>query len=170
MKRLAHTQVWPVLRYLLWMAPVTAASRSASSSTRNGALPPSSSATFFTVPAHCAMSSLPTARRARERQLAHLVVAGELAADGDRIAGDHVEHARGNAGALRELRHGQRRVGRLRRGLARRTCSPRRAPAPALRVIMAAGKFHGVIAATTPIGWRSTMMRLSAWCPGMMSP
>jgi hypothetical protein len=35
---------------------------------------------------------------------------------------------------------------------------------------MAAGKFHGVIAATTPMGWRSTMMRLSAWWPGMMSP
>ena len=34
---------------------------------------------------------------------------------------------------------------------------------PALRVIMAAGKFHGVMAATTPTGWRSTMMRLSAW-------
>ena len=41
---------------------------------------------------------------------------------------------------------------------------------PALRVIMAAGKFHGVMAATTPTGWRSTMMRLSAWWPGMMSP
>ena len=34
-----------------------------------------------------------------------------------------------------------------------------------LRVIIAAGKFHGVIAATTPTGWRSTRMRLSAWWP-----
>jgi len=33
----------------------------------------------------------------------------------------------------------------------------------ALRVIIAAGKFHGVIAATTPTGWRSTKMRLSGW-------
>jgi hypothetical protein len=40
----------------------------------------------------------------------------------------------------------------------------------ALRVIIAAGKFHGVIAATTPTGDRSTMRRLSAWWPGMMSP
>src|SRR5690625_1811799 len=30
--------------------------------------------------------------------------------------------------------------------------------APALRVIMAAGKFQGVIAAQTPTGWRVTMM------------
>ena len=41
------------------IAPSTAASRSASSKTRNGALPPSSSETFFTVPAHCAISSFP---------------------------------------------------------------------------------------------------------------
>ena len=31
---------------------------------------------------------------------------------------------------------------------------------PSLRVIIAAGKFHGVIAATTPTGWRSTSTRL----------
>ncbi len=30
-----------------------------------------------------------------------------------------------------------------------------------LRVIMALGKFHGVIAAATPTGWRSTISRLS---------
>src|SRR5205807_2009377 len=59
--RFAHTQVWPVLRYLLAMAPATAASRSASSNTMNGALPPCSSESFFTEPAHCAMSLLPSA-------------------------------------------------------------------------------------------------------------
>jgi hypothetical protein len=32
---------------------------------------------------------------------------------------------------------------------------------PILRVIIAAGKFHGVIAAQTPIGCFSTTMRLS---------
>src|SRR3546814_1484159 len=58
--RLAQTQVWPVLRNLEIMAPSTAASRSASSNTRKGALPPSSSEIFFTVEAHCCISSLPT--------------------------------------------------------------------------------------------------------------
>ncbi len=52
--RLAQTQVWPVLRYLLAIAPSTAASRSASSKTMNGALPPSSRLSFFIVPAHWA--------------------------------------------------------------------------------------------------------------------
>ena len=41
---------------------------------------------------------------------------------------------------------------------------------PALRVIIAAGKFHGVIAATTPIGSLMTTMRLSEACAGIMSP
>ena len=46
--RLAHTQVWPALRYLQATAPATAASRSASSKTMNGASPPSSIETFST--------------------------------------------------------------------------------------------------------------------------
>ena len=55
-----QTQVWPELRYLAIIAPATARSRSASSKTMNGALPPSSIDTFFTVPADCSTSILPT--------------------------------------------------------------------------------------------------------------
>jgi hypothetical protein len=47
---------------------------------------------------------------------------------------------------------------------------PAASAGPALRVIIAAGKFHGVIAATTPIGWRNTTRRLSGWWPGITSP
>ena len=57
--RLAEMQVCPELRYLQISAPSIAASRSASSKTMNAALPPSSSETFLTCPAHWAMSSLP---------------------------------------------------------------------------------------------------------------
>ncbi len=39
-----------------------------------------------------------------------------------------------------------------------------------LRVIIAAGKFHGVIAAITPIGWRRVRMRASGQGEGMVSP
>ena len=42
--------------------------------------------------------------------------------------------------------------------------------APALRVIIAAGKFHGVIAAQTPTGSRVARMRRSAALGGMISP
>lgn len=41
---------------------------------------------------------------------------------------------------------------------------------PTLRVIMAAGKFHGVIAAHTPIGSLVTTMRLSPAGVGIVSP
>ncbi|MNL63171.1 hypothetical protein D3C87_1872730 [compost metagenome] len=39
-----------------------------------------------------------------------------------------------------------------------------------LRVIMAAGKFHGVIIAATPTGSLSTRMRLSRCGAGMVVP
>ena len=41
---------------------------------------------------------------------------------------------------------------------------------PSLRVIIAAGKFHGVIAAVTPTGWRSTSTRLAAFIGGTTWP
>ncbi len=42
------------------------------------------------------------------------------------------------------------------------TVQPAASAGPTLRVIMAAGKFQGVMAATTPTGSRSTIRRLSA--------
>jgi hypothetical protein len=41
---------------------------------------------------------------------------------------------------------------------------------PALRVIIALGKFHGVMAPHTPTGWRITTMRASGLWLGMVSP
>ena len=98
---------------------------------------------------------------AGEGDLAHDRVGRHLAADGAGVAGHDVEDALGNAGAL----------ARARRARAPRTASgsaglstmvqPAASAGPALRVIMALGKFHGVIAATTPIGCLITTMRLS---------
>ena len=47
---------------------------------------------------------------------------------------------------------------------------PAASAGPSLRVIIAAGKFQGVIAAVTPTGWRSTRIRLSAASGGSVSP
>jgi hypothetical protein len=41
---------------------------------------------------------------------------------------------------------------------------------PSLRVIIAAGKFHGVIAAVTPTAWRMTSTRFSAFMGGTICP
>ena len=47
---------------------------------------------------------------------------------------------------------------------------PAASAGPDLRVIIAAGKFHGVIAPTTPTGSLTTMIRLSGAKVGMVSP
>ena len=47
---------------------------------------------------------------------------------------------------------------------------PAASAGPALRVIIAFGKFHGVTAAHTPIGCLITTMRRSGGCAGMVSP
>ena len=59
-KRLAAVQASPMLRILAITAPSTAASTSASSKTRNGALPPSSIDTRSTLWAVCSISFRPT--------------------------------------------------------------------------------------------------------------
>src|SRR5439155_6044117 len=77
--RLAHTQVWPALRYFEAIAPLTAISISASSKTMNGALPPNSSDIFFIVPAHCCISNLPTSVEPVKVNLRTIGVRGQLA-------------------------------------------------------------------------------------------
>ena len=47
---------------------------------------------------------------------------------------------------------------------------PAASAGPSFRVIIAAGKFHGVIAAVTPTGCFSTRMRLSAVSGGSVCP
>jgi|GEM_PF-6571777 len=74
--RFAHTQVWPALRYFEAIAPFTAISMSASSKTMNGALPPSSSDSFLTVPADCSVSSLPMWAFDQSRNVLFVIGAG----------------------------------------------------------------------------------------------
>src|SRR2546426_308907 len=59
----------------------------------------------------------PGLRGAGKGELAYGGVGAQLAADSARISGDDVEHAFRDAGALAELSHGERRVGRLAGGL-----------------------------------------------------
>ena len=80
-----------------------------------GALPPSSSETFFTVPAHCAISSLPISVepvKVSLRTSGFEVISPPIAlAD----AGDDVEHAGGHArpfGQHRQREGGERRLRR----------------------------------------------------------
>src|SRR3546814_13421112 len=50
------------------------------------------------------------------------------------------------------------------------TVQPAASAGAILRPSIADGQFQGVIAATTPTGWRWVLIRLSAAWPGMVSP
>src|SRR5262252_3472942 len=167
--RLAQTQVWPVLRYLLAIAPVTAASRSASSNTMNGAFPPSSILVFLIVGAHCASSLAPTSVdpvKVSLRTSGFEVSSAPVSPDGP-VMTLHTPGgmpARSASTASASAENGVWLAGRI------TPVQPAAQPGPALRVIIAAGKFHGVIAANTPIGSFRTMIRRPLALCGIVSP
>src|SRR5215471_14155658 len=163
--RLAHTQVWPAFRYFEAIAPLTAISISASSNTMNGALPPSSSDNFLTVPAHCSISNLPTSVepvKVSLRTIGFEVISPPISFEGP--------VTQENTPFGTPARSANSHKARAENGVAVAGFSTIVQPAakagPALRVIIAAGKFHGVIAAHTPIGSLVTTMRLSVACSG----
>jgi hypothetical protein len=81
------------------------------------------------------------------------------------VSGHHVEHPGRNAGADVPVRQSPCADQRRQFSEAGRTTKlqPAAKAGAALRVIMAIGKFHGVMAAHTPMGWLAvTKTRLSA--------
>src|SRR6202051_4862715 len=167
--RLAQTQVWPLLRYLDAIAPSTAASRSASSKTMNGALPPNSRVTFLTVGALCAISRRPTcvdpvneSLRTMGLLVNSLPIAFGLPVT--MFSTPFGTPARSASTAIANAENGVASAGLTTIG------QPAANAGPTLRVIIAAGKFQGVIAAQTPIGSFVTTMRLSAAGEASVSP
>jgi hypothetical protein len=106
----------------------------------NGALPPNSSENFLTVPAHYRISNLPTSVEPVKVSLRTVGFEVQLAADLVRPVGHAGKDTLRHAGALGHLTQVQ----------------PAGKAGPALRVIIAAGKFNGVIAAHTPTGFLLT--------------
>ena len=158
-----------MLRNLDTIAPSTAASTWASSKTMNGALPPSSSPTFFTVPAAWRMSSLPTSVEPvkpmkRTAGCSHIALPIAGASPVRRLRTPAGMPARSASSPSASAVSGVSGA-----GLAT-TVQPTASAGATLRVIIAAGKFHGVIAATTPIGCLMTTMRESARKVGLTSP
>src|ERR1700756_3361121 len=167
--RLAQTQVCPALRYLDAIAPLTAASMSASSNTMKGALPPNSSDIFLTVPAHSSISNLPTSVepvKVNLRTIGFEVSSPPISPDGP--------VTQENTPFGTPARSANSHRASAENGVAvagfNTIVQPAAKAGPALRVIIAAGKFHGVIAAVTPIGSLVTTMRLSEACAGIVSP
>src|SRR5688500_3867372 len=131
----------------------------------NGAFPPSSSETFLTVPAHCAIRTLPTAVDPVNeilRTVGFEVSSAPISAADPvitfRIPGGTPARSASTARASAEN-------GVCDAGFAT-TVQPAARAGPTLRVIIAIGKFQGVMQPTTPIGSLTTTIRLSRACDG----
>ncbi|MNF84852.1 hypothetical protein D3C84_672320 [compost metagenome] len=135
----------------------------------NGALPPSSSETFFSVGAHWAISSLPMAVEPVNDNLrtCALAVSSAPMAMASPVITLKIPAGMPACSASAAMASAEKGVSGA--GLTMHG-QPAASAGPALRVIIAAGKFHGVMAATTPIGSLLTTMRASPLWLGMVSP
>ena len=166
---LEHTQVCPALRYLETNAPCTAASRSASSKTINGALPPSSIEVRLTVFAHSAISCLPTGVepvKVTLRTSGLEVISAPMAAvwPVTILINPGGKPARSASSTIARADSGVLFAG------LQTTEQPAAIAGAILRVSIALGKFQGVIQATTPTGCLITTRRLSLDGWAMVSP
>ena len=151
------------------IAPSTATSTSASSKTISGAFPPSSSETFFTVPAHFATSSLPTAVEPVNVSLRTVGFVASSSPTTDAAPGTTLNTPGGTPERRASSASARAESGVALAGLST-IVQPAASAGPALRGIIAIGKFHGVIAAQTPIGCLSTSSRRPAAFVGIVSP
>src|SRR5450830_913245 len=170
--RLRQTQVWPPLRNLATISPSTAASRSASSNTMKGALPPSSSESFLSVLADSRARWRPTGvlpvkliLRTRSSASHTSTTSGVRS----REAVTRFSTPAGRPASWASLARARAVSGVSSAGLAT-TVQPAARAGAILRAIMAAGKFQGVITATTPTGSRTASRRLWRAGVGMTSP
>ncbi len=112
-------------------APSTALSRSASSKTMKGALPPSSSASFLMVGAHCAIRMRPTSvEPVKLRWRTTGLSPQHLAHGGGMLGGHDVDHALRDTGAVGQLGQGQGAQRVSIRQASPPRCSPPRWPGP----------------------------------------
>ena len=161
--RFAEMHVWPEFRYLQRSAPATASSRSASSKTMNGALPPSSSETFFTWPAHCAIRSFPTSVEPVKPSLRTigLEVSSRPIVGASSAAPVTISKTPSGSPASRP----SRAIASADSGVCSAGFSTIVQPAASagadFLVGIAAGKFHGVMPAVTPTGSLITSTRRS---------
>ena len=134
-----------------------------------GALPPSSSPTFFTVEAACCIRSLPTGVepvKPMKRTAGWLVITPPIAWASPVTM---LSTPLGKPACSASATSASAVSGVSGAGLTTKV-QPAARPGAHLRVIIAAGKFQGVIAAQTPTGCLATMMREFGKGEGMVSP
>mmetsp|Transcript_78724 Transcript_78724/g.157391 ORF Transcript_78724/g.157391 Transcript_78724/m.157391 type:complete len:226 (+) Transcript_78724:1063-1740(+) len=168
----ALTHVCPELRNLHAMSADTATSRSASSKTRNGALPPSSREVRFTPAAHHVCSCTPTAVEPVKDTLATFGCVQSSSPTAEacfRGVGSTLKSPLGTPARSPRTARARAVSGVSSAGF---TTAPQPAPraGPTFRVIMAAGKFQGVISAATPTGCFTVSSLRPPTVSGMVAP
>ena len=146
-------QVWPVAAKMPEIAPFTACSRSASSNTMLGDLPPSSSA--MRLKPRAAFSLITAARLRRAPVKAILRPAGARTsgvADLGAEAGDDVDHAGRKARPRRTSSANSSVDAEVNSDGLITTVLPAASAGAIFQAVSSSGEFHGVIAATTPTG------------------
>ena len=129
----------------------------------NGALPPSSSDTFFTWPAHCAINSLPTSVEPVKPSLRTIgldVISPPIAGASAASPVTTEKTPAGTPASSASAAIASAESGVCSAGFST-IVQPTASAGADLRVGIAAGKFHGVMPAVTPIASRSTTIRRS---------
>ena len=154
-------QASPPLRILAMNAPATAASMSASSKTRNGALPPSSIEQLMMESAAVLSSSRPTSVEPVKDSLRTRGSASMAAVTGPGwLVGTTLTTPSGTPASARIAATASAVSGVSSAGLST-TVQPAARAGPSLRVAIAAGKFQGVTRTLTPTGWWETRILLA---------
>ena len=145
---------WPAWKNAAYAAASTAVSRSASSSTMNAFLPPSSSVTFFSVAEAAAMIALPTAVEPVKETLSTsgwLTSASPVPGPGPWTT---LTTPGGTPASRRTSASSVTVAGVSGAGLTT-TVHPAASAIEIFQAAICSGKFHGITAATTPTGsWR----------------
>ena len=157
--RLAAVQASPPLRILASIAPCTAASMSASSNTTNGALPPSSIDVRSSLSADCFTRALPTPVEPVKVSLRSLPSStSAVVTSAGRSVGNTESTPLGSPASSISLASSSMVSGVSWAGLTI-IVQPAASAGPILRVPMASGKFHGVMARHGPTGCLVTRIR-----------
>src|SRR6266850_7628040 len=169
--RLAQIHDWPATRInLIAAAPSTASFKLASSNTTNGALPPSSNDTCLSWFEALDISSLPTSVEPVKAILRTFGWRKNSSASGlERLPTTTLKTPPGNPASCRISARASAVKGVAEAGFST-TGHPAASAGAILRVTIVDGKFHGVIAATTPRGCLMTQSRLLVNGEGTISP
>jgi len=138
----------------------------------NGALPPSSSDSFFSVPADSCARYLPTGVEPVKVILRTRLSCSQSATASmprSREAEIMFSTPGGSPASCASCASASAVSGVSSAGLAT-TVQPAASAGAILRAIIASGKFHGVMAATMPTGSLTALMRLPRCCCGIRSP